>query len=246
MSNEMRKLWYKLLDKWFFPDFFNKITWLVLTVGISFLLVSKPVVLFTINWLIDVLNLNLGLPFELPDIEASNDYTVGILLVLLALLHNLGYKYFSFRKEAFEHQISKERKTSDYKLFETFLGEISSECNSLVLLKDHDFGAPFFKIHLDQIECFTRRWHASEFFFQDEVIDEHRASLLKSSKEFLNKLASSISPVGTSDIYRVVPVQFVGKQFPEWVQNEIKSLNDMATKLYQEHQEFITLAKGRL
>jgi hypothetical protein len=246
MSDEIRSFWYKLLHKWFFPDFSNKITWLVLTLGTSFLLVPAAVKLFIVNWLIDAFNLNSGLPLEFPELEASNNYTVGIILVVLALFHNLGYKYFSFRKEAFEYQVSKELKLSDYKLLESFLDVVPSGCNSMILLKNHDFGNSFYCSHLDQIESFINNWHASEFYFQDEKIDEQRASFLKRSNKFFFKLSSCISPVGTSSLYRVIPQQYVGMPRPAWLSEEIKLLNEMATQLYKAHQDFITLAKSRL
>lgn len=246
MSEEMTKIGYKWLKKWLFPDFSNKITWAVLTAGTSFLLVPAPVKLFILNWLVDIFNVNSGLPLELPDIEASTDYTIGIILVVLALGHNLGYKYFSLRKEQFEYAVSKELKLSDYKLLESFLTKLPSTCNSLVLLKDHDFGNSFYRSHLKELEEFVRDWHASEYQFQDEAIDESRQTLIKLSNEFLYKLGSCMSPRGTSGLYSVVPQQFAGAVRPQWLSDEIKVLNDKATELYQVHQKFIILAKKQL
>lgn len=204
MSEQMREIWYKWLKKWLFPDFSNKITWAVLSAGISFLLVPAPVKLFILNWFVDIFNANSGLPFELPDMEASTDYTVGIILIVLTLGHNLGYKYFSLQKEQFEYTVSKELKLSDYKLLESFLAQLPSTCNSLVLLNSHDFGNPFHRSNLDELEQFVRNWHASEYQFQDKSIDESRVTLIKRSNEFLIKLSSCISPRGTAGMYRAL------------------------------------------
>ncbi|WP_191603426.1 hypothetical protein [Marinomonas algicola] len=246
-QEEVKSFIIKLGNKWFFPDFSNKITWYVVTLGAGFILVPEPIKLFFLNWLIDIFNLNSGVPLELPDLEASTDYTVGIVLIVLALAHNLGHKYFSLEKDKFDHAVSQELKHSDLKLLEKFLLEFPSDCSSAILLKDHDFGNSFNRDYLKNIDDFTYRWNGAEYKFMNKDIDEKRAVFHSLCKSFLVKIAEYTSPVGASNFSSVVPDHLRGEwDFPDWVKSQITELNEMATEVYRTHQEFILYAKNEI
>ncbi len=180
--------------------------------------------------------------------EASTDYTTGIILVFMALAHNIGYKYFWLKKEIFEHKALQDRRISDYKLLESFLAEFPSNCASTILLKEHDFGNSFNRDKLDQIDSIYYQWNGAEYHFIDPEIDEKRKYFYEGCKQFLLKVAEYTTPVGTSNFGSVVPDHLRADDFnlPEWVLSQIKELNDMATKLFEEHQEFIAFAKSKI
>lgn len=244
-NNEVKIFLIKLGKKWFFPDFTNKLTWYVATLGAAFILVPQPIKLYVINWVIEILNLNSGLKLTLPDMESSLDYTAGVLLVFLALAHNIGYKYFDLKKQIFEHKVLQDRRISDYKLLETFLSEFSSSSPSAILLKEHDFNHSFDRNSLKQIEHFYNQWNGAEYKFIDEAIEEKREKFFEYCKSFLLKVAEYTAPVGASKLSSVIPDHLRANDLdlPEWVTNQIKELNELATEVYKNHQEFIRFAK---
>lgn len=218
-----------------------------MTLGAGFILIPEPIKLFFLNWLIDLFNLNSGIPLELPELEASTDYTVGLVLVVLALIHNLGYKYFSLEKDKFDHIVSQELKHSDFKLLEKFLQEFPSDCPSVILLKDHDFGNSFNRDYLKNIDDFYNRWNSAEYRFMNNAIDEKRFGFHSLCQSFLLKIAEYTSQVGASSFSSVVPDHLRGEwDIPDWVQSQVTELNDLATEVYKKHQDFILYAKNEM
>lgn len=248
-SKEEKKYFLiKLGKKWIFPDFTNKLTWYVITLGASFLLVPQPIKLFIINWLIEMFNINSGLKLTLPELESSSDYTVGIILVFFALLHNVGYKYFCLKKDELDREILKERRISDFNLLNKFTDEFPSNGSSCNLLREHDFGNSFRSKFLEQIQNFYYNWNGAEFKFLDQEIEKKRNEFHEECNVFLNKIAEYTTQVGTSDFKSVVPDNLRSDDWdlPDWLQNEIKELNELATNIFIHHQDFILFAKNKL
>jgi len=246
-KEEIKTFIIRLGEKWFFPDFTNKLTWYVVTLGAGFILMPQPIKLFFINWLIEVFNVNSGISLTLPGMEASTDYTTGIILVFMALSHNIGYKYFELKKEIFNHKALQERRISDYKLLESFLVEFPSNSASSILLKKHDFGNSFDRDRLKNIDDFYYQWNGAEYHFIDPEIDQKRQELFEGCKQFLFKIAEYTTPVGASNFSSVIPDHLrPNGDLPEWVTNQIQELNELATTLFEEHQKFIEFAKLKI
>ncbi len=247
-KEEIKAFIIRLGEKWFFPDFTNKLTWYVVALGAGFILVPQPVKLFFINWLIEAFNVNSGLRLTLPEMEASTDYTTGIILVFMALAHNIGYKYYELKKEIFNHKSLQDRRISDYRLLESFLDEFSSNSASAILLKEHDFGNSFDRDRLQNIEVFYNQWNGAEYHFIDTEIDKKRQSFFEECKQFLLKVAEYTTPVGASNFSSVIPDHLRADDWnlPEWVTTQIEELNVLGTNLFKDHQEFIAFAKSKI
>jgi hypothetical protein len=246
-KTEVKEFIIKVGSKWFFPDFSNKLTWYVVTLGAGIILLPAPIKLVFLNWLIDLFNTNSGIHLHLPELDSSSDYKTGVLLIILALLHNLGYKYVRLSKEKFECQISKEMKHSDYKLLEKFLVNFPSSSNSIVLLETHDFGSPFNNQYLDDINKFLHIWNGAEYKFMDEEIEEKKDILYNNIKKFISKISSSTTPMSGGDFSSVTPDHLRGTgSLPQWIKTEIKEINDLASNAFKSHQELISFAKNNL
>jgi len=247
-KEEIKTFIIRLGEKWFFPDFTNKLTWYVVTLGAGFILIPQPIKLFFINWLIEIFNVNSGIKLTLPEMEASTDYTTGIILVFMALAHNIGYKYFELKKEIFNHKALQDRRISDFKLLESFLVEFPSNCASAILLKEHDFGNSFVRDKLQNINAFYYQWNGAEYHFIHPEIDQKRQNLYRGCEQFLLKVTEYTTPVGTSNYSSVIPDHLRADDWnlPEWVTTHIRELNEVATNLFKEHQEFIAFAKSKI
>lgn len=247
-KEEVKAFFLRLSEKWFFPDFTNKLTWYVVTLGAGFLLIPQPIKLFFVNWAIELFNVNSGIKMTLPEMEASTDYATGILLILMALAHNIGYKHFGLKQSIFEHRIRQEQRISDINLLEKFLAEFPSNCPSSILLKEHDFGNSFDRHMLKQLEDYYCKWNGAEYHFIDTEIDKKRKLLHEECSKFLLKVGEYTTHVGASNFSSVIPDHLRADDWnlPEWVKNRIKELNDLATNLYKQHQDFIIFAKTRI
>ena len=247
-KEEIKAFIIRLGEKWVFPDFTNKLTWHVVTLGTGFILVPQPVKLYIINWTIEIFNVNSGLKMTLPELEASTDFIIGVLLIFIALAHNVGYKYFGLKQLIFEHKIRQENRISDTKLLERFLAEFPSDCSSVILLNEHDFGNSFERDKLRQLEEYCRKWNGAEYHHIDSEIDAKRNSLYEGCKSFLLKVNEYTTPVGASNYSSVIPdhLRAYDWDLPDGVKCQIKELNNLATKLYEQHQEFIIFAKTKI
>jgi hypothetical protein len=96
-KEEIKLFIIKLGNKYIFPDFTNKLTWYVVTVGVGIIVMPQPFKLLFINWCIEVFNLNSGIKFTLPEMDSGNDYLTGLILISIGFVHNIGKKYIELR-----------------------------------------------------------------------------------------------------------------------------------------------------
>lgn len=97
-KKELKELAIARLKKYLFPDFTNKLTWFVVTVGGAVILTPTAFKQIFYNWLVDTFNLNYGVYFTFAELDSSNsDYTLGFSLIALALLHNVANRYFIYK-----------------------------------------------------------------------------------------------------------------------------------------------------
>ena len=235
-------------EKWFFPDFTNKLTWFVITLGASFILVPQQIKLFIINWLIEIFNINSGHKLTLPELEPGYDYTVGVILILFALLLNIGRRYSGLKKEESEHKVLKERSISDDKLLEKFTEEFPSNGSSCNLLREHDFGDSFNSESLEQIRNFYDKWAGAEYNYLDQEIEKKRKEFYEECNVFLSKISQYTTPVGASNFKSIIPDRYRADEWdlPDWIKHQIIELNELAANILKHHQEFILFAKNKL
>ena len=248
-KEEFKKLVIALGKKWLFPDFTNKLTWLVVSVGCGIVIAPMPLKLLFYNWLVNTINLNSWVPFTLSEIQSdSTEYIWGVILVTLALVHNIGNRYFLYLTSLISHREAENKEIADKNLFNQFLDEFPSNSASLRLLKEHDFGNSFYGNKTEQTESFVNNWNNAEKQFLDSELEEKRQELWQHCNSFLLKLAESSGPIGVGPMFTVIPDTHLGKEFdmPAFVTERISNLNDKATACYKLHQELVTLCKQKL
>ncbi len=101
-KHEIKKFIVKLGNKYIFPDFHNKITLFLISLGAGIILTPTPFKIVFYNWLISSLNINLDVPFSLAEMKSNSaDYWVGFGLIFLSLSHNIFSKWL-LRQNKFE------------------------------------------------------------------------------------------------------------------------------------------------
>jgi hypothetical protein len=245
---ELKELVIALGKKWLFPDFTNKLTWFVVTVGGGILLTPTPLKLVFYNWLVDTINLNSGVHFILA--ELTNDsagYVLGVVLIALALAHNIAYRYLNYLASNEEKANIGRRNIADAVLFEKFKSAFPSNSASVQLLKKHDFVNSYDGEATSQLEKFVHNWNNAENGFLDDSIENKKLELWNNCNSFLQKLAEVTSPVGVGPFESVIPDRYRGEwDMPDFVTQRVSELNSIATECYTKHQQFIAYCKVRL
>ncbi|MDP2204287.1 MAG: hypothetical protein Q8K07_19905 [Methylicorpusculum sp.] len=246
--NEIKKLIITFLRKWLFPDFTNKVTWAVVTVGCAILVTPTPFKLIFYNWLVDSFNLNSGNHFTLAELTAdSADYVWGGVLVVGALFHNIGYRYFLHAAAVAEERKLDRQRYADLVLFNEFKSAFPSNSASVRLLEEHDFGNSYPGDSTSHIERFVVDWNNAEHQFLDSAIEKKRQELWACCNNFLNTLASHSGPITASPFFSAIPDMYRGDwDWPDFVSERVKELNTKASECFTCHQEFIALSKNRL
>lgn len=247
-KSEVKTAILALGRKWLFPDFSNKLTWLVATVGAG--IIVTPVLLKEIvyNWLIDTFNLNAGEHLKLAALMPSGaDYLIGFSLIAFALLHNVSSRYFGYRMAQMGDKYNQDILAADRKLFDKFLEVFPSNSPSARLLHEHDFGNSFHEGNTDQIDNFVSHWGIAEMCFHDAEIEEAKAALYTSCRKLVYELSSAAFYIGAGPMLTCIPDAFRGAwQWPPHVEQRIRELNELASTCHSQHQSFIATARRRL
>lgn len=246
---EAKQLIIKIGRRWLFPDFTNRITWLIASAGLTVILTPGPLKFIFYNWLVETININSGEKFTLAEVmNDSAGYGIGLGLIALALAHNIAYRYIKYREAAKKEVLSEQKRRSDVELFYEFINLFSSKSDSLNLLRDHDFSNSFSNLSTNQIDSFINNWDSAEKTFHDAEIEEKKKELHGACTKFGLQLAEDSGPIGSGGRMSAVPDAYMANDFdwPEFVVNRIKRLNELASDCYKTHQEFVTLCKTRL
>lgn len=247
-KKELKELVIALGKRYLFPDFTNKLTWFVVTVGGAIILTPAALKWLFYNWLVATFNLNSGNKFTLPELEAGvADYTLGFSLIVLALFHNVANRYFIYKTGDAAAAEAKEREVVDRALFNRFLKEFPSNSRSVALLKEHDFGNSYHDNNTDEIDRFVETWNTAETQFLDPELEIARKELHQKVREFAYKLAQSSGYINVGPMLSAVPDIYRGAlDWPDHVDVRIKELNEKSSECYQLHQQFVMLGRRKL
>jgi len=237
------------LKKWLFPDFTNKLTWLVVSVGAGILLTPAPVKLLFYNWLVSIFNLNSGVPYTLPQLNNDSPHSLyGVALIAMGLAHNHANQYLRSKTSSRTDLVREQRERADKVLFEKFLSEFPSNCKSVLFLQNHDFGATYHGSDTNEIEYFYYSWNIPERTFLNQNIENKKIELSQACKEFLEYLAINSGPLKMNiEFFSIVPDMYVGHYpEPDIVVERKDRLNQLATNCYNLHREFVELCKEEL
>ncbi len=241
---EIKEFVIKLGKKWFFPNFYNKVTWYVITLGAGVILTPVPFKLVVYNWIIDTFNLNSGELLKLSEMGSnSSDYYLGFALILLALLHNVFSKWLLHQDEV-QHNIQLRHESDkisavDTELFKEFLAVFPSGSRSAYMLETHDFGNSFRLESLKDIDTFVDGWNCPEKSFINPDLEVKRKELWNKCHEFSWLLAKKSAPT-RGGLHSVVPDQHRNDwDWPDWVDEDVRAVNETASEVFKLHQEFI-------
>ena len=244
-KNEIREFIVKLGKRWFFPDFSNKITWVVISLGAGIVLTPTPLKLIFYSWLVDSFNLNSGDYFSLAELSSEAvDYWVGVALIVSAFSYNLFYKWLQLSQYKLSNQDNAAIIEVDKVLYEKFIKTIPSGSRSICLLESHDCGNAFSLGSLKEMNGFVSEWNCAETKFLNDDLEQLRDALWRKSNEFSGLLAEKSAPICNGRLQSVVPDQHRDDwDWPKLVYDDVIILNSTASEVVELHQKFITTAK---
>jgi hypothetical protein len=247
IKNKVKELLIKNGERWLFPDFSNKITWSICTLGMTVILTPIPFKVVLYNWLIDTLKLNSGQHFTIAELIPERvDYWLGFLLIFAALTHNILCKFLANQTTNKDAQYAADERDVDRILFSKFLLDFPSQSGSIRLLQDHDFGNSFRLESLAEFNRFLERWGHAETTFLNSEINLLKENLYVISKEFSCLLCIKSGPTSVGR-QSVVPDQHRDDwNWPKEVTNDVSVVNELASKVADAHQEFILKSKQLL
>lgn len=244
-QEEVKQIVWK---KWIFPDFTNKLTWLVGGAGVTVILTPTVFKSIFSNWLVDTFNLNAGEHYTLAELQSSTpDYWLGFGLVFLALVHNLGYRLFIYKSEK-KSQFDEQRKFDvDRKLFNEFIELLPSGGLDVKLLEEHDFSNSHSKKQTDALDTFVHTWNNAQKQFLDEELESKRDNLINKSRLFIYTLANNSYSVGSGEMFSCIPDAYRGEwDYPSSVHDKIRELNTLGTELFELHKDLVLTARRKL
>jgi len=141
---------------------------------------------------------------------------------------------------------------ADRRLFQKFMSELPS--NGLItFLKNHNMGDSFQIGTLGPLYKLSESWDRSEYSFHNPKVDQARKQLLMATNAFLRAIAEKTSPKNNDfqGIYKYYNEgrNWSAKEEPrlrEQMEETITTLNNLATKVFENHQSFIAIAKRKL
>lgn len=263
MNPTAKLLLDKLIHK-VFPEFSNKVTWTLITIGVAVLIMPAPTYLMILNFLVDFYNSKANANIKLIDIGNITPGTgTGLTLILSGLIYHLAIKGIQLYGEILESRnenkkneaaIIIENKRSekiieaDRKLFESFIALLPTHSSSIELLKDHNFGASYHNDHLKDIEGFNYKWGKADQIFHDAELNAKSLEFLKETKSFLNFLAISSGFIGVSSRLSI-PTDDERANDWEWSQHtnqNVEKANKWSNELHDFYCDFIASCKEKL
>ena len=138
-------------------------------------------------------------------------------------------------------EILPSRKLSDHdiELINELKEMLPSDGESMILLKEHDFGDEFQSASLRQLDKFMYAWHNAEHEFNNRQLEEQKDKLLQACKNFRNKLAKHVSGLG----HGYLSMHMEDFETRPKVLRAREEINRLATDAFKEHQVLVRIGR---
>ncbi len=253
----------KLINK-AFPEFSNKVTWLLIYVGTAILLMPAPTYIMLLNLIIDFYNNKTNSHVKIIDIGDFTPSTgAAITLIISGLTYHLIIKGLQIYSELHNERIKiarnkntitnqkeiNDRKiNADLKLYESFKSILPPNSSSIAFLKEQDFGFPFHKPLLDDIEKFTYQWGRPDQHFHDSEIQSKSKEFYDKADAFIKLLASAAGYIRATPLLSI-PTDDERAHDWDWSDgtiNNVKKANELSGELHTIYCELVVLCKKKL
>lgn len=134
----------------------------------------------------------------------------------------------------------------DQQLFKEFQSVFSYE-PTVRLLRDHDFGGPFYLNDIQPLHDFVSTWDQPEKEFLDKELQAALSNLFKAARIMSEHLCEKTVPIGNGNFASVFSdVQRAMGPRPKWVIEDARVLNEQASQFVPIYENFLRLCREKL
>lgn len=252
MNDNLNLLLKKLIHK-AFPEFSNKVTWTLITVGVGILALPAPTYILFINLIIDFYNKQTNSDITLIDINSiTPSNSLGLTLIIIGLAYHLVIKgmqiFHEIKKENDLNLKSDIRRKADIKLYERFIAILPPTSLSISLFKDHDFGHSYHENSIKDMDKLSYNWGHADQHFHDPEIESKAKELSSDIENFNNSLALRSGYIHTGPMLSILTDRDRANDF-EWLpqtEKNVKEANEFSASIYKKYCDFILTCKKNL
>ncbi|MCJ8313255.1 MAG: hypothetical protein HRU38_13390 [Saccharospirillaceae bacterium] len=221
----------RLLVKLIFPDFSNRITWLVVFSGV---LIMSPGLSTLISELLIKKYLDSSVNFE-------GNSIFGLILIISGLLHNLLYQFIGQSKVINGLNPSFR---NDEMLFNKFI-KLLPASPVIENLKWVDFFAEVERVKYEPLRTFMHRWDNAEHVFNDSKMEKDRSDFLMLTHKFFELIGAYTIPVGYNSEYASVQDKNSerSQEFECRNKEQADEIHEILESLILAHKKIIILGK---
>lgn len=252
MKENLDLLIKKIISK-AFPEFSNKVTWTLITVGIGFLALPAPTYLLFINLVLDSYNKKTSSNINLIDINNITPSSgIALSLIVTGLIYHLIIKGIQLYPEVIQENHNKEindrKRISDIALYEKFTELLPPTSLSIELFKNQDFGASYHENSIKDFDKLRYGWGYADQHFHDHELESKVTNLHSEIMRFDNFLAQNSHYIMKGPTLSMLTDRDREMDF-EWTpetEEKVKKANEWGTKIYELYNDFIIACKNNL
>lgn len=248
----MKEIFIKKLIGKIFPEFSNKVTWTLITIGIAILAIPAPTYLLPVNFIIDVYNKKTDSDINLITIDSiSPSNGVALTLIILGLVYHLAIKalqlYPEISNEKNKKDMRERKRAADIQLYEQFIEILPPTSLLIEFLKNHDFGISFHNNNIKNIDVFKYGWNHPDQHFHDEEIEKKSIFLYDEIMKFDNFLAFKSRYINDS-ILSILTArdQYMEMDWLPQTEENVNKANKWSLEIYHHYCDFISTCKNNL
>ncbi len=135
-----------------------------------------------------------------------------------------------------------QKRLKDRKVFDRLIGQLPPSSSAILLLKDHDMGAPFRHEIMNPLYDALTSWNNVDNIFQTKGIEKRKNEFLDKLREFTHRFSDKSGEEGGGFIS-------IGMKDYEDRVDMIKyrdTLNRLGTEAYEKYNEFYNFAHRKL
>ncbi|EIX9650551.1 TPA: hypothetical protein MIA93_15105 [Klebsiella pneumoniae] len=251
MKENLNLLIKKLIGK-VFPEFSNKVTWSLITVGFGILALPAPTYLLFINLIIDFYNKTTNSDINLIKIDAITPSNgIALTLILSGLIYHLAIKgiqlYPEILKENNEKETQERKRLSDINLYEQFIEILPPTSLSIELLKNHNFGNSYHNNAVKDFDKLEYRWNLATQHFHDQEIERKSAHLYSEIIKFNYFIACKSHYINGNILSMLTEIDRAREM--EWLpqtEENVQKANEWGSTIHQLYIDFISTCKNNL
>lgn len=137
----------------------------------------------------------------------------------------------------------KNRRKADVALYHRIKEEMPFNCDSIILLKDHDFTQAFSSECLTPLNYINEDWCYDEYKFHNVWVNRRKRKFLEALSEFLSELSLYTGMERSG--FMSIGLKEVDKAEYKNRLKAAKSLNNRSQKAYRNFKKFISVGKNR-